>query len=83
MCLALRFSSLSKLLLELTRFVSTLPPFSFVALEAIRVYFAGPSPGAEFAVDDASVIAESCECSVPMTSREVIEQIRKSDINIE
>ena len=47
------------------------------------MYFEGPNPDAEFAVDDASVVAETCECSVPMTSQEVIEQIRKSDINIE
>ena len=55
----------------------------FPALESTRVYFEGPSPDADFAVDDASVLAETCQCSVPLTSQEVIEQIRKSDINIE
>ena len=47
------------------------------------MYFQGPSAGVDFAVDDASVLTETCQCSLPLTSQEVIEQIRKSDINIE
>ena len=53
------------------------------AFSSAKLYFAGPDNTVDFAVDDTSVIAQSCDCSIPPTTEEIIDQYRKGDINIE